>query len=88
MNYILLHRFILLVLLQEGKSNIKYRLYRRVVGKKRAARIYFKQLFEGCDLPSYLYYCSLYEKQYHCKFTLSDSSEPQLRGNKLTGRLS
>lgn len=86
MNYTPLHRFILLVLLREGKSNAKYHLYRLVLGKKRAARIYFGKLFEGCDLPTYLYYCSLYEKQYRCKFTLPGSSEPQVNNNRLTGR--
>ncbi len=85
MNYTPLHRFILLTLLHEGKSNILYYFYRALLGEKRATRVYFKKLFKGCDLSTYLYYCSLYEKQYYSQFILPNSSKPHLINNRLTG---
>ena len=48
------YQFILFVLLREGKSNIPFRIEAMLLGKQYASRHYFKKLFKGCDMPSFM----------------------------------
>ena len=61
--YTSLCQFIFFVLLQEGKSNLPYRLYLLVCGEQFTTLHYFKKLFAGCDTNTYQHYCSMYEKK-------------------------
>lgn len=63
MEYKKLHRFILLVLLCEGKSNVWYLVCRFVFGEKAAIRRYFKILFTGCDNATFMHYLDLYNNE-------------------------
>ena len=65
MDYRKLHEFILFVLLQEGKSNIKYLIYHFIFGENLAVSRYFKNIFQGCDNATFLYYCDLFKKEYN-----------------------
>ena len=63
--YTSLCQFIFFVLLQEGKSNLPYRLYLLICGEQFTTLHYFKKLFAGCDTNTYQHYCSMYEKSNH-----------------------
>lgn len=63
MEYKKLHRFILFVLLCEGKSNVWYLVCRFVFGEKAAIRRYFKILFTGCDNATFMHYQDLYNNK-------------------------
>lgn len=63
MEYKKLHRFILFVLLCEGKSNVWYLVCRFVFGEKAAIRRYFKILFTGCDNATFMHYLNLYNNE-------------------------
>ena len=68
--YTSLCQFIFFVLLQEGKSNLPYRLYLLVCGEQFTTLHYFKKLFAGCDTNTYQHYCSMYEKSNHVPLQL------------------
>ena len=57
------YRFILYVLLKEGKSNFFFKLEAILLGKQYASKHYFFKLFRGCDVPSFLYVKKLFEKE-------------------------
>ena len=48
------YQFILFVLLREGKSNIPFRIEAMLRGNQYASKHYFKKLFKGCDMPSFM----------------------------------
>lgn len=68
MEYQKLHRFILFVLLLEGKSNLKYNFLRILLGKRTASVFYFKTLFSKCDNATFQYYCSLFREKINDDF--------------------
>lgn len=63
MEYKKLHRFILFVLLSEGKSNLGYLISRFVFGERAATRRYFRILFSGCDNATFMHYLNLYNNE-------------------------
>lgn len=65
MDYKKLHEFILFVLLQEGRSNIKYNICHFIFGERFATRHYFKIIFEGCDNSTFLHYCHLFKEKFN-----------------------
>lgn len=65
MDYNQLHEFILFVLLLEGKSNIKYYVYRFIFGDRFAMRKFFRVIFQGCDNSTFLHYCNLFKEKYN-----------------------
>ena len=78
-----------IVLLQEGKSNLPYRLYLLVCGEQFTTLHYFKKLFAGCDTNTYQHYCSMYEKSNHVPLQLPKGYCVKLTDdkNRLTGEL-
>lgn len=68
MEYQKLHRFILFVLLLEGKSNLKYNFLRILLGKRIASLLYFKTLFSKCDNATFQYYCNLFREKTNNEF--------------------
>jgi len=78
-----LHRFILFVLLHEGKSCIGYMVLSFLIGRNRAIRYYFKHLFKGCDEASFVYVHNLYESTYSVKIHLI----VEVEDGRLTGYL-
>ncbi|MDM8155881.1 hypothetical protein QUW14_16540 [Bacteroides gallinaceum] len=87
--YASLCQFILFVLLQEGKSNLPYRICLFTRGKRHTALHYFHVLFENCDANTFHHYCSLYEKTTHKPMVLPDGYRIAYTndGNRLTGKL-
>lgn len=58
-----LEAFILMVLLDEGKSNLHYKLLRCLAGVRFANRYYIKRLFSGSRFINYSYYRDKFEKE-------------------------
>lgn len=87
--YTSLCQFIFFVLLQEGKSNLPYRLYLLVCGEQFTTLHYFKKLFARCDTNTYQHYCSMYEKSNHVPLQLPKGYCVKLTDdkNRLTGEL-
>lgn len=83
-----LYSFILYVLLQEGKSNILFRLEALFLGKSYAIRHFFRRQFEGCDLPSFWNLKERFEKE-HPQFSVPISEEDIVKDDNglMTGRL-
>lgn len=84
MEYQKLHRFILFVLLLEGKSNLKYNFLRILLGKRIASVFYFKTLFSKCDNATFQYYCNLFREKINDDFTISVELDSH---NMLTGKI-
>lgn len=70
MEYKKLHRFILFVLLCEGKSNVWYLVCRFVFGEKAAIRRYFRILFSECDNATFMHYLELYNNEYRTNLSI------------------
>lgn len=84
MEYNKLHRFILFVLLCEGKSNLLYLVCRFILGEKAAIRRYFKILFAGCDNATFMHYQDLYNNKNNTNLYI----KAELNSNNLlTGKL-
>lgn len=84
MEYNKLHRFILFVLLCEGKSNLLYLVCRFILGEKAAIRRYFKILFAGCDNATFMHYQDLYNNKSNTNLYI----KAELNSNNLlTGKL-
>lgn len=84
MEYKKLHRFILFVLLCEGKSNVWYLVCRFVFGEKAAIRRYFKILLTGCDNATFMHYLELYNNKSNTNLYI----KAELNSNNLlTGKL-
>lgn len=84
MEYKKLHRFILFVLLCEGKSNVWYFVCRFVFGEKAAIRHYFKILFKGCDNATFMHYQNLYNNENNTNLCIKAE---QNSNNLLTGEI-
>ena len=84
MEYKKLHRFILFVLLCEGKSNVWYLVCRFVFGEKAAIRRYFKILFTGCDNATFMHYQNLYNNENNTNLCIKAE---QNSNNLLTGEI-
>lgn len=84
MEYKKLHRFILFVLLCEGKSNVLYLVCRFILGGKAAIRRYFRILFAGCDNATFMHYQDLYNNKNNTNLYI----KAELNSNNLlTGKL-
>lgn len=84
MEYKKLHRFILFVLLCEGKSNVWYLVCRFILGEKAAIRRYFKILFAGCDNATFMHYQDLYNNENNTNLSI----KAELNSNNLlTGEI-
>lgn len=84
MEYNKLHRFILFVLLCEGKSNVLYLVCRFILGEKATIRRYFKILFAGCDNATFMHYQDLYNNKNNTNLYI----KAELNSNNLlTGKL-
>ena len=57
-----LYRFILFVLMQEGKSNVPFKLEAWLLGRQHAVKHYLHQLFAGCDPASFFHMKALFEQ--------------------------
>lgn len=84
MEYNKLHRFILFVLLCEGKSNVWYLICRFVFGEKAAIRRYFKILFAGCDNATFMHYQDMYNNKNNTNLYIKAELNTN---NLLTGKL-
>lgn len=84
MEYKKLHRFILFVLLCEGKSNLLYLVCRFILGEKTAIRRYFKILFAGCDNATFMHYQDLYNNKNNTNLYIKAELNTN---NLLTGKL-
>jgi len=58
--------FILMVLLDEGKSNLPYRLLRCLTSVHFANQYYLKRLFSGYRSLNYNFYRDKFEKEQGC----------------------
>lgn len=88
MDYDALFRFLLLSLLLDGKSNVRYRFCCFLLGRKKGTILYFRKLFAQCDLETYLFMCLRYKEIYKEDFMLPSGYFIQLdEQNILTGQL-
>ena len=58
------YQFILYTLLRERKSNVPFKMEAALSGKQRASKRWFCKLFRGCDIPSFLYLKSQFERDF------------------------
>ncbi len=82
------YQFILYTLLQEGKSNIPFKIEVLLLGKQLASKHYFIKLYKGCDIPSFFHIKKLFEKEY--SYYLLDIKEANIQKDEnglMTGNL-
>ena len=72
-----LYQFILYTLLRERKSNVPFKMEAVLFGKQRASRRWFCKLFKGCDISSFLYLKSQFEKD--CPRYILDIKDSEIR---------
>lgn len=60
--------FILMVLLDEGKSNLPYLILHNLIGTQSANKYYLKKIFAGHRSINYLYFRDKFEDIQNLKF--------------------